>query len=86
VVTRLSSTRLLEALPNPACAGAPPAGSVPLVLYSPTNGATGGSTFRLATDTFIFNWDTSSGVAKGCYNIVVSLDDGTQKATIVKLQ
>jgi hypothetical protein len=86
VVTRLSSTRLLEALPNPACAGAPPAGSVPLVLYSPTNGATGGSTFRLATDTFIFNWDTSSGVAKGCYNIVLSLDDGTQKATIVKLQ
>jgi hypothetical protein len=86
LVSSLSSARLLEAWTNPACAGPPPAGSTRLVLYSPTNGATGGSTFRFGTDTFIFNWDTSSGVAKGCYNVVLSLDDGTQKATIVKLQ
>jgi hypothetical protein len=85
LVSSLSSTRLLQAWANPACAGPPPPGT-PLLLYSPTSGATGGSTFRFSTDTFIFNWDTSKGAAKGCYNVVLSLDDGSQRATIVKLQ
>ena len=37
------------------------AGGTPVLLYSPTTGAKGGSTFRYdaGTNQFIFNWDTS---------------------------
>jgi hypothetical protein len=57
------------------------------VLYIPTNGATGGSTFRYdsSNNQYIFNWDTSSA-SRGCFNLVVDLADGSTYATIVKLQ
>ena len=72
---------------NTACKGPAPAGAKELLLYSPTSGATGGSTFRYATDQFIFNWDTSKGATKGCWELWLQLDDGsTPRATIVKLQ
>jgi hypothetical protein len=74
------------AYPNKACSGPPPAGSVPIVLYMPTSGATGGSTFRFGSNAFIFNWDTSSGVARGCFDLVLTLKDGTVKATLVTLK
>jgi hypothetical protein len=60
--------------------------SGPVVLYKPTQGATGGSTFRFGSNTFIFNWDTSKGAAKGCFNVVLTLSDGTVKASAIKLQ
>jgi hypothetical protein len=85
-VADLATTRSLVAWPNQACAGPPPAGSSPIVLYMPTSGATGGSTFRYGSNTFIFNLDTSSGVARGCFNIVLTLDDGTVKATLITLK
>ncbi len=82
----LATTTSLVAYPNKACAGPPPAGSSPIVLYMPTSGATGGSTFRYGTNAFIFNWDTSSGVTKGCFDIVLTLGDGTVKATLITLK
>ena len=60
------------------------------VLYSPTIGATGGSTFRYDSsgNVFIFNWDTSfvqsGGV--GCYTLVLDLADGTTKRTSLNLR
>ena len=60
------------------------------VLYSPTLGATGGSTYRIdpPSNTFIFNWDTtfvqSAGV--GCYTLVLDLADGTTKRTSLNLK
>jgi hypothetical protein len=87
VVSRLSSTTLLKAVLNTACSGPAPAGAPEVMLYSPTSGAAGGSTFRFSTDQFVFNWDTSKGATKGCWEIVLVLDDGSPpKATIVKLK
>ena len=48
------------------------------LLYSPTCGATGGSTFRSTSSEFIFNWDTSrSSRGPGCYTLVLQLNDGS---------
>jgi Bacterial Ig-like domain (group 3) len=88
-VTQLGSARQLQAIPTPACAGPPPAGATPILLYSPTSGATGGSTFRYdaAGNQFVFNWDTTKTPGKGCYAVVLQLDDGSPaKATILKLK
>jgi hypothetical protein len=79
----LSTTRLLQAVANVGCPGTP--GTQTILLYSPTTGAKGGSTFRSGSNQFIFNWDTSSGTAPGCYTLVLQLADGSQRATIVQL-
>jgi hypothetical protein len=87
VVSRVSSTTLLKAVLNTACSGPAPAGAPEVMLYSPTSGAAGGSTFRFSSGQFVFNWDTSKGATKGCWEIVLQLDDGSPpKATIVKLR
>jgi hypothetical protein len=83
-ISDLSTTTLLEAISNPSCSGTP-TGNV-IVLYSPTTGAKGGSTFRFSTNQFVFNWDTSTGVTAGCFTIVLQLNDGSLRATTVKLQ
>ncbi len=70
-----------------ACSGQA-TGQVTL-LYKPTTGATGGSTFRFdaGSNQFIFNWDTSSVAGPGCYELELQLNDGSAiKATIEKLQ
>jgi hypothetical protein len=86
LISRLSTARRLSAVQNPACSGPPPAGAPVVLLYSPTAGATGASTFRFGSSQFIFNWDTS-GVARGCHTLVLELDDGSApRATTVKLQ
>jgi hypothetical protein len=82
-INDLSTTSLLQAVQNVGCPGVP--GTQTIVLYSPTTGAKGGSTFRSGNNQFIFNWDTSSGTATGCYTLLLQLADGTQKATIVQL-
>jgi hypothetical protein len=60
------------------------------VLYLPTSGATGGSTFRYdsATHQFMFNWSTKKvTTGPGCYEIVLQLNDGSApKATRINLQ
>jgi hypothetical protein len=83
MITDLSAVPLITASPNANCAG-PPTGPA-FLLYSPTLGATGGSTFRSSSSGYIFNWDTSS-VGTGCYNLVVTLKDTKSYATIVRLQ
>ncbi|MGC3996301.1 MAG: Ig-like domain repeat protein [Anaeromyxobacter sp.] len=86
VLSSLSTTRRITAILNPACSGPPPAGSAVVLLYSPTAGATGNSTFRFSSGQFIFNWDTSSA-SRACYTIALELDDGSPpRATTVKLQ
>jgi hypothetical protein len=87
VANNLTSLKLMRAISNSACTGAPAAGAQAVVLYIPTNGATGGSTFRYdaSNNQYIFNWDTSSAT-RGCFNLVVDFADGSTYATIVKLQ
>ncbi|TAM50104.1 MAG: hypothetical protein EPN53_07685 [Acidobacteria bacterium] len=87
-ITSLTSMTSLVAVLNVGCPGTP--GTKSVVLYAPTSGATGGSTFRYdsSNNQFIFNWDTSSvsSTGTGCYTIVLQLADGSAaKATIVQL-
>jgi hypothetical protein len=87
LVTDISSTVSIKAVRNMACSGAPTGAEI--LLYSPTVGATGGSTFRFSSPIFIFNWDSSVVVPTGpaCYTIVLQLSDGTApKATTVQLR
>ncbi len=83
----LSSLTLLQAIPNAACSG-PPSGT-PIVLYAPTSGAAGNSTFRFTGSQFVFNWDTSTTInsAAGCFTVVMQLNDGSAlKATTIRFQ
>jgi hypothetical protein len=91
-VTALTSTTLLSAwFAGATCpgAGSPPPGpdASTVILYSPTQGAAGGSTFRSGSSGFIFNWDATKGSkGKGCYWIRLKLDDGSaEKVTTVLL-
>src|SRR5258707_6116155 len=74
VADNLATLKLMRAISNSACTGAPVAGAQTFVLYNPTNGATGGSIFLYDTSNnqYIFNWDTSSA-ARGSFNLVVDL-------------
>ncbi len=84
-VTDLTSTTYISAIANSACSGAPNGATT--VLYSPTTGAKGGSTFRSGSSGFIFNWDTGVVSGPGCYTLVLQLNDGSApKATTIKLQ
>ncbi len=88
-ISDLSSAQLLQAVAytGGACSGQ--ATGTAYILYKPTTGATGGSTFRFDTGTnqFIFNWDTSSVPGPGCYELELQLNDGSAiRATIEKLQ
>ena len=88
-ISNLSSLQSLKAVFNPGCGGSP-SGTL-YVLYSPTSGATGGSTFRYDSNNnqFIFNWDTTvvAGTGPGCYTVLLQLNDGSPvKATTVQLQ
>jgi len=71
----------ISATPSSACDGVPTGSPIP--LYAPPVGT---SAFSINTTTGVatFVWDTT-GVATGCYNVVVSLDDTTRHATIVNV-
>ena len=86
-LTDLSTARTLKAVAytGGVCSGQ--ATGTSYLLYNPTNGATGGSTFRSSNNRFIFNWDTSFVSGPGCYELVLELNDGSPlKATILNLQ
>jgi hypothetical protein len=86
-VTDLSTTALIQAIGNSSCSsGHAPDGATTL-LYSPTTGAKGGSTFRSGSSGFIFNWDTGVTPGPGCYTLVVQLSDGSAaRATNIQLR
>jgi hypothetical protein len=86
-LTDLSTTTMLQAIAytGGACSGQ--ATGTAYVLYNPTTGAAGGSTFRSSSNRFIFNWDSSYVGSPGCYELELQLNDGSSlKATIEKLQ
>jgi hypothetical protein len=86
VLTDLSTLQLLTAVAytGGACSGQ--ATGTATVLYSPTTGAKGGSTFRNSNGQYIFNWDTGVVAGPGCYELILQLNDGSApKATIEKL-
>jgi len=86
-ISSLSSLTSMQAIANSSCAG-PPTGQS-FLLFSPTTGATGNSTFRYdsGSNQFIFNWDSSVVSSAGCYTIVVQLSDGSPvKATTIQLR
>ena len=58
------------------------------VLYSPTQGAKGNSTFRIASSNnqYIFNWDTSTATSSGCYVVELDLNSGQALRTSLYLK
>jgi hypothetical protein len=46
---------------------------------SSATGATGGSDFRLVSGGYRFNWNTStaSSTGRGCYSVLITLNDGS---------
>ncbi|HKW64412.1 MAG TPA: putative Ig domain-containing protein [Candidatus Acidoferrum sp.] len=86
-ISNLSSVTSIVACPSTSKT-APP-GAPCVLLYSPTVGAKGNSTFRFSNPQFIFNWDTSStiGVVAGYFTVEVQLSDGSPaKATTVQFK
>src|SRR5262249_2213977 len=85
-VSDLNTTQLLQAVAytGGACSGQ--ATGQPTVLYSPTTGAKGSSTFRVSNGQFIFNWDTGTVAGPNCYELELQFNDGSAiRATIEKL-
>jgi hypothetical protein len=82
-VSQLSTLQTLTAIFNsgPAATCAASTSGTPFVLYSPSSGVTGNSTFRYDTtnNQFVFNWDTTSvsSTGAGCYTLVMVLNDGS---------
>ncbi len=88
-ISDLTTTTNLSAAPYPAGVCSGQASGAPVLLYSPTAGAKGGSTFRYDTggNQFIFNWNTGYMAGPGCYELELQLNDGSAiKATIEQLQ
>jgi hypothetical protein len=85
-ITNLSTASPLSAtFAGATCPGTPNGTTV--LLYSPTAGAAGGSTFRSGSSGFIFNWDATKNATKGCWWIRLKLADGSpEKVTTVQLQ
>ncbi len=85
----LTTTQVLQAAPYPVGVCSGQASGTPVLLYSPTVGAKGGSTYRYdaGTNQFIFNWNTGYMAGPGCYELELQLNDGSAfRATIEKLQ
>jgi hypothetical protein len=74
-----ASLTSIVAIPNPACAGT--VSGPGTVLY---NSSTGQVSYDNVTNRFVFNWNTT-GMATGCYNLVVTTNDTAQWSTIVHI-
>ncbi len=84
---RLRSLSTLSRMESVFNGSVPPGGCLPSangtreVLYSFPDGATGSSSFRLVSDGYQFNWDTTTAktppvvTGKGCYTVLLFLDD-----------
>ncbi|MCA1579991.1 MAG: PxKF domain-containing protein [Acidobacteria bacterium] len=88
-VTDLTSTQTLSAsyYTGGVCTAGAATGPSSL-LYNPTTGATGGSTFRTSGGAFIFNWATKKlATGPGCYEVILQLNDGSApRATQITLR
>ncbi len=91
LITSLSTLTKMTAFFNGApvngtCAIVPSGSS--LVLYLPTSGAAGKSTFRFSTNQFVFNWDTSSAdpFGTGCFTLLLQINDGSSELTSLQIQ
>jgi len=87
----LSTLKSMQACPTTGSLVPPGTTSIPpcVLLYSPTSGAKGNSTFRFSSPQFIFNWDTSStiGSVAGYFTIELTLNDGSAvKATTIQFK
>jgi hypothetical protein len=58
------------------------------LLYNPATGATGGSNLRLVSGGYQFNWDstTANTTGKGCYTLLMSLNDGSAPKVVGPVQ
>jgi len=76
-----TSLTSIVAIPNPTCVGT--VSGPGTVLY---NSSTGHAAFSYdnTNNRFVFNWDTT-GVASGCYNVVVTTNDTAQWSTLVHI-
>jgi len=78
-----NTLKTVQAFSNATCTGGPTGTAI--ALYDSSNSSLmSGLTFDSTTNTFSFAWNTT-GLSAGCYNLVVTLDDTTQNATIVHL-
>jgi predicted extracellular nuclease len=74
----MTSVATLTAAANIDCAG--PAEGVPFAIQTPGN-----SPFTFINGLFQVNWQTK-GLSAGCYSLLLTLDDGTTRSTIVQLR
>jgi hypothetical protein len=58
------------------------------LLYNPATGATGGSDLRLVSGGYQFNWNSSTAntTGKGCYTLLMSLNDGSAPKVVGPVQ
>jgi hypothetical protein len=96
-VTKLTAVKKLSAVlgttgVNGGCPVATGTGYRTFILYEPTSGAAGGSTFRSSSTGYTFNWDATRSrdtanvlATPGCYWLSLELEDGTRRVTQVKL-
>ena len=73
-----SSILAVQIAPDPSCS----AGGEGVAFDASSPGNSG---LQFDQNTFQFNWSTS-GLAPGCYAVIVSLDDGTSKPAFVTLR
>jgi hypothetical protein len=89
-LSNLTTTQKLSATYYGTICGTGQATGATSILYLPTSGATGNSTFRYDTSNnqFLFNWATKQlSTGAGCYEVVLQLNDGSApKATKILLQ
>jgi len=89
-LSNLTTTQTLSATYYGAVCGTGQATGATSVLYLPTSGATGNSTFRYDTtnNQFLFNWATKQlATGAGCYEVILQLNDASApKATKILLQ
>jgi len=78
-ISDLATLTSIVAYPNATCAG--PASGSGTTLYS---SGSNNPAFAFANNTFTFSWNTT-GMAEGCYNVVVTTNDTAQWSTIVHL-
>lgn len=80
-ITDPAALSTIQAYSNSKCSGAPDGAAIPLFSGGSPSGS---STFEVSGNVYSFVWDTS-GISAACYNVVVTLNDTTQHATIVNL-